>query len=56
MFKNYLNKTKYIIKAKFKATENPQANSILEIIHQFIVNLVSTFDLQDNYLDNNEPW
>ena len=36
--------------------ENPQSNSILEIIQQLIVNLVSTFDLQNKYLDKDEPW
>ena len=36
--------------------ENPQANSILEIIHQVISNFVRTFDLQNNYLDEDDPW
>ena len=35
---------------------NPQANSILERIHQVIVNLVRMFDLQNNYLDEDDPW
>ena len=35
---------------------NPQANSILEQIHKFIVNLVGTFDLQNNYLDEDGTW
>ena len=30
-------------------------NSILEIIHQVIANLVRMFDLQDNYLDKYDP-
>ena len=33
---------KYGIKAKYITTENPQENSILEIVHQFIANLVHT--------------
>ena len=41
---------------KSLTTENSQANSILEIIHRFIANLVLTFDLQNNYLDEDEPW
>ena len=50
-FKNYLIENKYKIKAKCATTENPKANSILERIHQVIVNLVRTYDLQNNYLD-----
>ena len=36
--------------------ENPQASSILERIYQFVANLVRTFDLQNNYLDEDDPW
>ena len=36
--------------------ENTQANSILEKIHQVISNLIHIFDLQNNYLDKDEPW
>ena len=36
--------------------ENIHANSILERIYQVIVNLVCTFDLQNNYLDEDDPW
>ena len=35
---------------------DPQVNSMLERIHQVISNLVSTFDLQNNYLDEDDPW
>ena len=31
-------------------------NSILEIIHQVIENLVHTFNLQNNYIDEDDPW
>ena len=31
-------------------------NSILEIINQVIANLVSMFDLQNNDLDEDDPW
>ena len=31
-------------------------NSILNIIHQIIANLVRTFELQNNYLDEDDPW
>ena len=40
----------------YETTENPQADSILEIIHQVIANLIFMFDLQNNYLDGDEPW
>ena len=36
--------------------ENPQEDLILEIIHQFIANLVHTFDIKNNYLDEDDPW
>ena len=41
-------KTEYGIKAKF-------ASSILERINQVIANLVHTFDLQNIYLDKDDP-
>ena len=37
-------------------TQNPQANAILERIHQVIANIIRTFELQDNYLDEEDPW
>ena len=55
-FKNELIQKEYGIKAKCATTANPQANSILERIHQVIANLVRTFDLQNNYLDKEDPW
>ena len=50
-FKNGLIKNEYEIKDKFVNTANPQVNSILEIIHQVIANLVNMFNFQNNYLD-----
>ena len=35
---------------------NPKANLILEIIYQVIEKLVHTFNLQNNYLDEDDPW
>ena len=55
-FENSLIKNKYRIKDKSATTENPQASSILERIHQFKVNLVHTFDLKIYYLDKDDPW
>ena len=54
-FKNDLIKNEYVIKAKCVVTENPQENSILEIIHQVVLNLVYTFDLQKKCLDKDDP-
>ena len=54
-FKNYIIKNKYGIKPKFATTENPQANSILEPICQFIANLVRNFDWENNYLYQKDP-
>ena len=44
-----------MIKPRCETTGYPQDNSILEIIHQVIANLISMFDLQNNYLDEDEP-
>ena len=35
---------------------NSQANSIVEIIHQFIASLVHTSELNNIYLDKDDPW
>ena len=48
--------TEHRIKSKCATTENAQLNSILEIIHQVISNLVRTYDFQNNYLDKYNPW
>ena len=37
-------------------TRNPQANAIVERVHQVVGNIVRTFELQDNYLDEDDPW
>ena len=51
----YIIETKYVTKSKCAIMVNPQANSILEIIHQVISNLVRTYDLKNNYLDEDDP-
>ena len=33
-----------------------KSSSILKIIHQFIAKLMSTFGLQNNYLEKDDPW
>ena len=35
---------------------NPQANAIVERIHQVIGNIIRTFELENNYLDEENPW
>ena len=35
---------------------NPQANAIVERIHQVIVNMIKTFGLQTKFLDQDDPW
>ena len=56
VFKNDPIKDNYVINDNCATTENPQNKSILERIHQFITNLVRTNDLQNNYLDEDDPW
>ena len=46
----------YGIKRKPIAVRNPQANAICERVHQVIGNIVRTFELQTNYLDEDNPW
>jgi hypothetical protein len=54
-FQNML-KNDYGIKRKPITTRNPQANAIVERIHQVIGNIVRSFELQENYLDEEDPW
>lgn len=49
-------KNDYGIKRKPITVRNPQANAIVERIHQVIGNIIRTFELQDNYLDEDDPW
>ena len=49
-------KNDYGITRKPITTRNPQANAIIERVHQVIGNIVRTFELQDNYLDEENPW
>ena len=46
----------YGIKAKPTTVRNPQANAILESIHQVIGNMVRSFQLEDAYMDDDDPW
>ena len=49
-------KRDYNIKCKFITTRNPQANAIIERVHQVLGNLIQTFELEDNYMDKKDPW
>lgn len=46
----------YGIKKKPIATRNPQANAILERIHQTIGNMIRALRVQHAKLDENDPW
>jgi hypothetical protein len=47
----------YGIKRKVISTRNPQANAVVERVHQTIGNLIRSFELQDNpYIDEDDPW
>ena len=46
----------YGVKKKPITTRNPQANAIVERVHQTIGNIIRTFELEDNYLDEDDPW
>jgi transposase InsO family protein len=49
-------KEDYGVKAKPITVRNPQANAIVERVHQVIGNIIRTFELEDNYLDEEDPW
>jgi transposase InsO family protein len=46
----------YGIKQKPITVRNPQANAIIERVHQTIGNMIRTFNLEENLLDNDDPW
>ena len=54
-FKNMC-KDDYNIKCKFITTRNPQANAIIERVHQVLGNLIRSYELEDNYMDEKDPW
>ena len=49
-------KNDYGIKRKPITVRNPQANAIVERVHQVLSNMVRTFELEDHYLDAKDPW
>jgi hypothetical protein len=36
--------------------DNPQGNSIIEIIHQAMGNMLRAFELEDREIDPDDPW
>ena len=44
------------IKTKPSSFGNPQANAIIERIHQVLGNLIHSFNLHDTYVDDADPW
>ena len=55
-FIKYLIETKYGITAKPRTLGNPVSNVILERIHHVLGSLVQTFNIQQTYVDKNDPW
>jgi hypothetical protein len=51
-----MTKNDYGIKAKSITLRNPQANAVVERLHQVIGNIIQTFELESNYLDEDDPW
>jgi hypothetical protein len=49
-------KNDYGIKVKPITVRNPQANAIVERVHQVIGNIIRTFELESSYLDEDDPF
>lgn len=49
-------KEDYGVKGKPITVRNPQANAICERIHQVIGNIIRTFELENNYIEEEDPW
>ena len=49
-------KSSYGVKTKFMTTRNPQANAIVERLHQVLANSCRTFESEDNCMDETDPW
>ena len=55
-FRKSLIEYKYRITAKPSTLVNPMSNKILERIQQVLGNLVRNFNIQQTYVDKNDPW
>ena len=49
-------KNDYGIKKRPITVRNPQANSIVERVHQTISNILRTFEIHDTTVDDEDPW
>jgi hypothetical protein len=49
-------KNEYGLKCRACTAKNPQANSVLERIHQVLANMIRTFELEEVYMDEEDPW
>jgi hypothetical protein len=49
-------KNNYGIKGKPIAVRYPQANSIVERVHKVIGSIIQTFELESDYMDEDNPW
>ena len=49
-------KKEHGVKEKPITVRNPQANTIVERVHQTIGNMVRTFEPENNFLDKDDPW
>ena len=55
-FKNSLIEQEYGIGTNPDSSRNPQANVIIDRTHQWLGNLIRSFNLHDTYIDDYEPW
>ena len=55
-FKNILIEDKYGTKNKPDSPGNPQVNATIERIYQVLGNLVRTYNLQESYVDDTDPF
>ena len=47
----------YGVRSRPITIQNPQANSIIERVHQVVSNMVCTYELEENtYVDEDNPW
>ena len=55
-FKNILIENEYRINTKPDSPRNPHVNATIERIHQVLGNLVRTYNLQETYVDDADPF
>ena len=55
-FRKFLFEKEYMITAKASKDGNTTSKAILEWIHQVLGNIVQHFNVQQTYVDENDPW